>query len=51
MTLTNIQQRETTNMIKVICAWCSAVLHEGSDDRISHGICEACLNKFLEELT
>lgn len=28
--------------MKTICQFCGAVIREGSDDRISHGICDEC---------
>ena len=33
--------------MKKICAWCGAVLDpgDGSDNRVSHGICPACVDK------
>ena len=28
-------------MLRLVCAWCQAVLRDG-DEPTSHGICEAC---------
>jgi hypothetical protein len=29
--------------MKKLCAWCSIILSEGDNSRVSHGICKACL--------
>jgi hypothetical protein len=42
--------------LKVICAWCTKTIEfeeldgEFSESAISHGICEPCKDKALEEL-
>jgi hypothetical protein len=42
--------------LKVICAWCTKTIEvkefdcESSASAVSHGICEPCKNKALEEL-
>jgi len=28
--------------VKVICAWCRAVIKDGPDEPVSHGMCPAC---------
>ena len=35
--------------IKVTCAWCGKVLHDGPAENISHGICDACERRVCEE--
>lgn len=35
---------------RVICAWCKAVLSEGSEP-VSHGICESCDEKHFGGLS
>ena len=35
--------------LRVSCAWCRCVLHHGPPDRVSHGICLACLKKEMEQ--
>lgn len=32
-----------------ICAWCEAVLEEGGPE-MSHGICTACAEEFIQQL-
>ena len=42
--------------LKVICAWCTKTMEvkeldcESSESAVSHGICEPCKDKALEEL-
>jgi len=36
--------------IKVTCAWCGKVLHDGPPGDISHGICDDCKGRVLEDL-
>jgi hypothetical protein len=36
--------------MKIVCAWCQRVMQAGSDSEVSHGICEECEAKFLEQL-
>jgi hypothetical protein len=36
--------------IRVLCAWCGAVIHAGPPAPISHGICVNCLAKELAAL-
>ena len=42
--------------LKVICAWCTKTMEvkeldgEFNESKVSHGICEPCKNKALEEL-
>ena len=42
--------------LKVICAWCTKTMEvkeicgESSESTVSHGICEPCKDKALEEL-
>lgn len=33
--------------VHTICSWCPAVIKPGSPDRVSHGICPACLAREL----
>jgi hypothetical protein len=33
----------------IICAWCKKIIKAGNGEA-SHGICEACEVKFLEQL-
>lgn len=28
--------------MKIVCAWCKAVLHHGPAHKVSHGICASC---------
>jgi hypothetical protein len=38
-----------SNVIKIVCGWCSRVLREGSSP-VSHGICQSCeLKAFPDE--
>lgn len=41
-------------MIKIICAWCEKDMGEkeslGSESTISHGICEECAKKVMDDL-
>jgi hypothetical protein len=30
-------------MMRLVCAWCKAVMREGPPEPVSHGICPACL--------
>jgi hypothetical protein len=39
------RQRAMDRPLKTICMHCKKVLVEGPDDRVSHGICEPCMNK------
>jgi len=34
---------------KVICAWCGVTLRTGAEVKNSHGICEACKKRIMEE--
>lgn len=39
--------------MRYVCAWCDEELRQGHPDpidRISHGICEKCLEEMLEEV-
>lgn len=38
--------------MRVICAWCPAVIHEGAPPPapVSHGCCPACVEKLEAEL-
>lgn len=37
--------------MKVVCAWCNAVITDGPDDtNVSHGICGPCEKKYLAGL-
>ena len=35
--------------VKVVCSWCKKVMKEGPEDRVSHGVCEECLEKHFPE--
>jgi len=35
--------------MRVVCAWCGAVLSDGTEGRVSHGICEPCKIKTLNQ--
>lgn len=43
-----------TEEIKIICAWCKCLLGEKTvpkkDGEPTHGICETCQKKFMEDL-
>lgn len=39
--------------MRTICAWCLAVLKEGTgapNEPVSHGACEECMNILIEEI-
>jgi hypothetical protein len=36
--------------MKIICAWCGAVMADGPGGEVSHGICEPCEKKYLNGL-
>lgn len=44
-----------TNVIKVICAWCSEYMYSVKSFSVnkyydtSHGICEKCIQKYFKE--
>lgn len=33
----------------VVCAWCTAIMREGSPGQLSHGICNRCRRKVLRK--
>lgn len=39
--------------MKAVCAWCQIDLGDrpGEADKITHGICEPCKSKMLEDIT
>lgn len=37
-------------MMKLVCAWCGAVLRAGSQqEKVSHGICQDCADVLYKE--
>lgn len=36
--------------MKTVCAWCSAIIHDGPPEPVSHGICRSCARKRSREL-
>ena len=36
--------------LHVICAWCGFVVSQGAGDRVSHGICNECAPKVLDQV-
>jgi hypothetical protein len=35
--------------VKLVCQFCDAVMQNGPDDRVSHGICEDCAQELVVE--
>ena len=41
----------TTLILRLVCAWCQAVLRDGSPGaQTSHGMCSGCQARFLAEV-
>lgn len=36
--------------LKIVCSWCSKVMKEGPENKVSHGMCTDCEKKLNEEL-
>lgn len=37
-------------MAKIICAWCNVVMYDSPTERVSHGICDDCMEEQLAGL-
>jgi hypothetical protein len=36
--------------MKVICSYCKVVMREGDEKQLSHGACDPCASRVLEEI-
>ena len=36
--------------MKIICAWCGAIIKDGTEEIVSHGICRPCEDKACAEI-
>ena len=36
--------------MKVVCAWCTVILEDGSDEKVSHGMCPDCFENWMAEI-
>ena len=38
------QPRNNRNTLKAVCAWCDALLRDGEDEPVTHGLSPRCAN-------
>lgn len=41
---------EAEKPLKVVCAWCQKVMRDGQSEKVSHGICDSCVDIFRESI-